>query len=112
MPHLNSQVACCHAAVSTAPARHVSQVYLLGEIGVAFTAQGKRMITVNCSRCHRKGRVSIKRLLAKHGPLARGPDVLNAIAADCDRQGTNSTHDVCGVRFPEMAEVFLNRPIS
>jgi len=42
----------------------------------------------------------------------RGTDLLNAIAADCDKQGTTSTHDVCGVRFLEMVEVFLRQPTS
>ncbi|MGE4048416.1 MAG: hypothetical protein AB7F35_26410 [Acetobacteraceae bacterium] len=85
----------------------MSQVYLLGEIVAAFTATGRTLITVNCARCQRHGRLSLRRLLAEHGPDARGPDVLNAIAADCARQGTRSVHDVCGVRFPEMREVFL-----
>jgi len=87
----------------------VSQVYLLGEIASAFAAHGKTMVTVDCSRCDRKGRLSLQRLLAEYGPLMRGPDLLNAIAADCDKQCTRSTHDVCGVRFLEMPEVFLER---
>jgi hypothetical protein len=88
----------------------MSQVHLLGEIVAAFNAIGRTMVTVDCSRCPRHGRLSLRRLLAQHGPDMRGPDLLNAIAADCDKQGTRSTHDVCGMRFPEMVEVFL-RPI-
>jgi len=75
------------ASESTATGR-VNQVYLLGEIAVAFAARGKTMMTVDCSRCPRRGRLSLQCLLAEHGPLMRGPDVLNAIAADCDKQGT------------------------
>ena len=54
----------------------VSQVYLLGEIVAAFTAIGRSMATVDCSRCPRRGRLSLQRLLAEHGPLMRGPDLL------------------------------------
>jgi hypothetical protein len=112
-----------HGAASASPgeatsegssAGKVSQVYLLGEIVAAFNATGRSMVIVDCSRCPRRGRLSLRRLLTEHGPQMRGPDLLNAIAADCDKQGTQSTHDVCGARFPEMVEVFLRptRPPS
>jgi len=46
---------------------------LLGEIAERFTAAGLAMLEVSCNRCDRRGRLSIARLLAEHGPRCQVP---------------------------------------
>jgi len=40
---------------------------------------------VACTKCDRKGRLSVLRLLAEHGPDISLPDLREHVAADCPR---------------------------
>lgn len=61
------------------------------------------MLAVACSRCDRRGRVSVHRLVADHGadkPLSAS---LASLAADCPRRADASWLDRCDRFFPYLA---------
>ena len=60
------------------------------------------MLTVACSRCDRRGRVSVHRLIADHGPDKPLPAILAGLAADCPRRGDGSWFDRCDPHFPDL----------
>ena len=63
----------------------VSGVVTLGQMAALFADAGLTMLEVSCNRCPRRGRLSIARLLAEHGPALPGPELRRIIAADCPR---------------------------
>ena len=80
----------------------VSGVVTLGRIAALFADAGLTMLEVSCNRCPRRGRLSIARLLAEHGPALPGPELRRIIAHDCPRMIAGKIPDVCGVHFPQM----------
>ena len=78
---------------------------LLGEIAARFSAAGLTMVEVSCNRCDRRGRLSIARLLAEHGPALARPELRRIIAHDCPRMVAGKVPDVCGVHFPQMSRL-------
>jgi hypothetical protein len=73
---------------------------LLGEVAERFAAARLTMLEVSCNCCDRRGRLSIGRLLAEHGPELPGPELRRIIAHDCPRRVAGKIPDVCGVHFP------------
>ena len=65
-------------------------------------AAGYRQIDVACTKCDRRGRVSVGRLVAEWGPDVTLPDLRMHIAAGCPRLHSVSVNDVCGVMYPEL----------
>jgi hypothetical protein len=61
------------------------------------------MLNVSCSRCDRRGLLSVDRLLAEHGPDFPIPELRHIIAADCPRMIEGKIADPCGVHFPGLA---------
>jgi hypothetical protein len=80
-------------------------VVTLGQMATLFTAAGLTMVEVSCNRCERRGRLSITRLLAEHGPELPGPELRRIIAADCPRMIAGKIPDVCGIHFPQMSRL-------
>lgn len=70
-----------------------------GLVTLAEIARSHRMLDVACNRCERRGRLSVARLIAEHGP-GEVPGLLESIAADCPRMRAKEYHDWCGVHFP------------
>jgi hypothetical protein len=60
-------------------------------------------LDVACNRCDRRGRLSVRRLLAEHGPDLPVPELRRIIAADCPKMIEGKMHDVCGIHFPGLA---------
>ncbi len=58
----------------------------------------RELVQVVCDRCERKGRYRGARLIAKHGPDIRLPDLLREIAANCPKAG-GLGNDMCGARY-------------
>lgn len=60
--------------------------------------QGERHLRVDCSKCVRRGRYLIVRLLADHGdkPL---PDLLAELSADCPNRDKVGVFDRCGAKY-------------
>ena len=69
----------------------------LGQMAAMHDAAGLTALEIACNRCDRRGRLSIARLLAEHGPELR-----RIIAADCPRMIAGKVPDVCGIHFPQM----------
>ncbi|MFZ3238235.1 MAG: hypothetical protein WA417_16075 [Stellaceae bacterium] len=65
-------------------------------------AAGYRQIDVACTKCERRGRVSVARLLAEHGPDISMPDLRKHLAAGCPRLQSVSISDLCGVMYPTL----------
>jgi hypothetical protein len=55
-------------------------------------------IEIVCEPCRRRGRYNVKRLIAKHGPDMRLPE-LRTILANCPKSQSFSIYDRCKVRY-------------
>jgi len=75
-----------------------SGAWLLSDVAAA----GHRQLDVACTKCDRKGRLSVLRLLAEHGPDISLPDLREHVAADCPRLKAVSISDMCGVMYPTL----------
>jgi hypothetical protein len=69
-------------------------------------AKGMSMLAVACSKCERRGRLRIARLIAEHG--AGECDLRRLVAHDCPRMRDPSVsiYERCGVHFPELPKWF------
>jgi hypothetical protein len=65
------------------------------------------MLDVACSKCDRRGRLSIAKLIAQHGADMRLPDLREILAGDCPRVRSASVVDRCGVHYPQLASIEL-----
>ena len=55
-------------------------------------------LEIVCEPCGRRGRYNVERLMAKHGPGMRLPE-LKAILANCPKDRSFSLYDRCKVRY-------------
>ena len=60
------------------------------------------MLDVACSKCERRGRLSVAKLIALHGAEAKLPDLREVLAGDCPGVGATSIYDRCGVHYPQL----------
>jgi hypothetical protein len=60
------------------------------------------MLEIACTRCDRAGRLSLDRLIAKHGADTGLPELRTVLAGDCPRIRSVAIHDRCGVYFPKL----------
>jgi len=67
------------------------------------------MLEVACSRCERRGRLSLAKLVEQHGTTARLTDLRATIAGDCPHVGATSIHDRCGVHYPQLPALFVKK---
>jgi hypothetical protein len=67
------------------------------------------MLEVACSRCERRGRLRLDRLLAEHGPEMPLPELRVILAGDCPHAGSVSIYDKCRVHFPQLRGLFMPR---
>ena len=80
--------------------------FTLAEIAAKVT-----MLEVACSRCERRGRLSLARLIEQHGADASLGDLREVIAQGCPRLAATSVYDRCGVHNPGLPAAFLpSRP--
>jgi hypothetical protein len=63
------------------------------------------MLDVACSKCDRRGRLSVAKLIAEHGADMRLPDLREVLAGDCPRLRATSYSDRCAVHYPQLAAV-------
>ena len=68
----------------------------LGDIAGRIT-----MLEVACSRCERRGRYRVARLIEQHGADRGLPELCTILAADCPRMIAAEARDPCGVYFPQ-----------
>ena len=63
------------------------------------------MLDVACSRCERRGRLSVARLLVQHGPDAPVRDAWRDLADDCPRRHHPGAGMACDLYAPGLAEL-------
>ena len=60
------------------------------------------MLDVACSKCDRRGRLSVAKLIAEHGAEMRLPDLREILAGDCPWLRAASFNDRCAVYYPQL----------
>jgi hypothetical protein len=63
-------------------------------------------ITVECSKCDRRGRYRVRMLVREIGLDGRLTDWLARISADCPRRKNPSISGWCGAHCPDMVALF------
>jgi hypothetical protein len=56
-----------------------------GAVTVEEIADRLPMLEVACSHCERRGRLDVAKLIERHGPDTRLPDLREILAGDCPR---------------------------
>jgi len=59
------------------------------------------MLEVRCSRCDRKGRLSVTRLIDQHGGETQLPDLRRHLVGDCDKANAME-YERCDIFFPQL----------
>jgi len=59
------------------------------------------MLEVACSRCERRGRLQVDRLIERHGDMEL-PELGRVLARDCRKAAAVSISDRCDVFFPKL----------
>jgi hypothetical protein len=62
------------------------------------------MLEVACSRCGRRGRLRVAKLIERYGMDARLPELREILAGDCPRVGAASAYERRGVHYPQLAD--------
>ena len=70
------------------------------------------MLDVACSKCERRGRLSVAKLIAEHGADMRLPDLREILVGDCPRLRAASFNDRCAVHYPQLVELSNFYPID
>jgi hypothetical protein len=73
-----------------------------GAITLGEIAGRLPMLEVACARCGRRGRLSVAKLIERHGAGAKLPDLRTVLASDCPRVGATSIYERCGVLYPQL----------
>jgi hypothetical protein len=60
-------------------------------------------LDVACSRCDRRGRLSVARLIHEHGAGTPIRDAVARINADCPKREMHGVMDRCDIYFPGLA---------
>jgi hypothetical protein len=75
-----------------------------GAVALSEVAARTSHIEIACTRCERRGRYRISRLVERLGPDFAMTD-LAAEIADCPRRGLSAWSERCDVYFPGLAEL-------
>jgi len=59
------------------------------------------MLEIACRRCERRGRLSVPRLIERHGDM-KLPELGRVLAGDCRKAAAVSISDRCDVFFPKL----------
>jgi hypothetical protein len=70
-----------------------------GAVTLGELADRLPMLEVACSRCERRGRLNVAKLIERHGPDTRLPDLREILAGDCPRSSAVAIHERCGVHY-------------
>jgi hypothetical protein len=62
-------------------------------------------LNVACSRCDRRGRLNVARLVEQHGPDATLSGVVADINADCPNRDAHGLTQRCDIYFPGLGEL-------
>ena len=76
----------------------------LRSLGEIATRTG--MLTVACSRCERRGRYRLDKLIARHGAEVGARVIAPEITADCPHRDAPALMERCDILFPALAALF------
>jgi len=62
-------------------------------------------LDVACSRCDRRGRLGVARLIDQHGPDATLRGAVAGINADCPNREAHGVMEQCDIYFPGLGEL-------
>jgi len=62
-------------------------------------------LDVACSRCDRRGRLNVARLIQEHGTGVTLRDAVAGISADCERRESHAVMERCDIYFPGLGEL-------
>jgi hypothetical protein len=60
---------------------------------------------VECTKCNRKGRYHVHKLIEKHGRRGNMSAWVSDLKADCPRRDAHSLHDRCDVLCPDLPKM-------
>lgn len=66
---------------------------------------GTPWLALACTRCERRGRFSVPRLLAEHGPDESLRAIRDRASADCPRRAETRIYELCGVIWPDLPRI-------
>ena len=75
-----------------------------GSVTLGDLAGKITMLEVACSRCPRRGRLQVDRLIAQYGD-AELPELRLILAGDCPKAVVVSISDQCDIYFPGLGAV-------
>jgi hypothetical protein len=64
------------------------------------------LLRVECTKCARKGRYSVRRLIEKYGRKANLMKWKEQLYGDCRRRDAHSMHERCDLKVPSMSRVW------
>ena len=68
--------------------------------------EGKlEMLRVECTRCPRKGRYSVAKLIAHHGRRGNMTKWMSDLKGDCPKRDATQPHDRCDLLCPDLPKV-------
>jgi len=76
-------------------------------ITVGQAAERIRMLDVACSRCERRGRLSMSRLLLERGPDAPISHAWRGLNHDCPKRNAQGAGESCSLHAPILSKLFL-----
>jgi hypothetical protein len=62
-------------------------------------------LRVECSKCERKGRYAVTRLIEQHGRDGKLTDWLAHVSRDCSRRKSINMADQCGAEMPDLVGI-------
>lgn len=75
-----------------------------GAVALGEVAAKATHLDIACSRCERRGRYALARLVASHGPDFAMTDLGNELA-NCPHRNATSHGERCDVYFPGLAAI-------
>jgi hypothetical protein len=76
-----------------------------GAVTLGGIADKITMLEVACSRCERHGRLSVARLIKRHGANAQLTNLRTVLAGDCPRI-EGAIYEQCGVHYPQLVSLW------
>jgi hypothetical protein len=76
-----------------------------GAVTLGDIADWLPMLEVACSRCERRGWLSVAKLIERHGADAQPTNLRTVLAGDCPRIG-GAIYEQCGMHYPQLVRLW------
>jgi hypothetical protein len=77
-----------------------------GSVQLGDLASKIAMLEIACSRCERRGQLSVAQLIAQHGAAMGLPELRYILPSDCTRAEAASVSAQCDVYYPQLRPIF------